>query len=274
MQAIFSPLALHLVERAQRHRRPRGIALFEMCIQRCAPREGSDSTVAQRVVIHAALLHAADRGHQLVVVGLVLHRIDVGRVDDEQRRPVVRMEEARVGVVEAREIGGVDARSRRRCRAWRCVPARSPPAPAGTARDRGAAGRRRDARPPGRTATSPRHRASGRRTAGPSRIDSRRHGAARTDPAASASRAAARAGTGRTAAPAMRPTWGSCRSARGRDFARPAPAPAARPACRRAVSPGWSCPRRWGLRPRCSAARADCPGWRRLAQRPPSAAPR
>ena len=26
-------LALHLVERAQRHRRPRGIALFEMCVQ-------------------------------------------------------------------------------------------------------------------------------------------------------------------------------------------------------------------------------------------------
>src|SRR6185295_9920113 len=67
-----------------------------------------DGTVTQRVVVHAALLHAPDRGHQFVVVRLVLHRIDVGGVHDQQRRALVFMEKPRIGVVEPPEVAGVD----------------------------------------------------------------------------------------------------------------------------------------------------------------------
>src|SRR4051812_6223783 len=70
--------------------------------------DGSDRTVTQRVVVHAPLLHAPDGAHQLIVVGLVLHRIDARGVDDQERRPVVFMEEPRVRIVEARQVRGVD----------------------------------------------------------------------------------------------------------------------------------------------------------------------
>src|SRR6187399_2890232 len=44
-----------------------------------------NSTVAERVVIHAPLLHATNGTHQLLEIRLVLYRIDARRVDYQER---------------------------------------------------------------------------------------------------------------------------------------------------------------------------------------------
>src|SRR6185312_4457209 len=67
-----------------------------------------NSAITQRVVVKTPALHTLDRGEQLIVVSLVVDGVDGGGVDDEQRRRLVFMEEARVGLIEPLQIGTLD----------------------------------------------------------------------------------------------------------------------------------------------------------------------
>ena len=67
-----------------------------------------DGAAAQRIVVEPPAAHPFDGRQQLVVVTLVADRVDGGGIDDEQRRRVELVEEARVGLVEPLEIAAID----------------------------------------------------------------------------------------------------------------------------------------------------------------------
>src|SRR3569832_1811 len=48
---------------------------------------------------------AADALDKLGIIPLVLHPIDIGFIDDQQRRGIVVIEEQRIGIVETLQIG-------------------------------------------------------------------------------------------------------------------------------------------------------------------------
>src|SRR5688572_12170942 len=99
MAAIFSP-SRFILSSVPSDTGGRVESRCSRCVYTPAPRNSLDRTVPQRVVVHPALFHTADGSHQLVVIGLVLYGIYARRVDYQERRAVVFVEKARVGVVE------------------------------------------------------------------------------------------------------------------------------------------------------------------------------
>src|ERR1700761_2697643 len=67
-----------------------------------------DPTATQWIVVEASALHPLNRLQQFIVVSLVVNRIDRSSIDNEERRSLEFMEEARIRLVQPFQVLPLD----------------------------------------------------------------------------------------------------------------------------------------------------------------------